>query len=56
MDTNVRSNKKTAVSARCARRTWKWNKRNRPQFGPVDHYLAEPKPIVVDRRAMLYGR
>jgi hypothetical protein len=55
MDTNVRNNKTQARAARSARRRFNWERANRPNFGPLNGWEVDPKPVVVNRRAMMYG-
>lgn len=47
--------KRRSRAARSARRRHNWEKANRPQFGPENGWEVDPKPIVPNRRAMIYG-
>jgi hypothetical protein len=49
------NSKRTQSGKRCARRSWNHNKRNQPKFGPLNGWYCDPKPIVVNRKALLYG-
>jgi hypothetical protein len=53
--TSPGSSKKKSSGARSARRAWLHNKRNQPKFGPLNGWEVDPKPVVVNRRALMYG-
>jgi len=53
--TQQRSSKKRAQGARSARRAYNHERRNRPKFGPLNGWEADPKPIKVNRQALMYG-
>lgn len=47
--------KRRALAARSYRRRTNWERRNRPQFGPLNEWETDPKPAVVNRKALMYG-
>lgn len=47
--------KRKARAARSSRRRNNWEKANRPKFGPLNEWEADPKPVVANRRALIYG-
>ncbi len=43
------------VGGRQYRRSYNWERRNRPKFGPLNVTHAEPQQIVVNRTKLMYG-